>query len=321
MGLLWSGYLSADGFDVELITHKPALTKPFCSVTIQQLNTTLILGTADIDISATHKICSPIKVTSSLKPNNNSSAIRLLLVAVKAHQVVTAVTSILDRITAETSIILLQNGMGADNELIEAIPCIHPEQIINAVITHGAMKVDDKTTINSQYTHEYQVLHTGLGKTWLGQRNPLDSKRQQQLKKFIQSTLCTDWKDEIEPVLWQKLLINSVINPLTAILNCRNGDLLLPNAKPMLLKLLQESITIASKSGQHFILTEEAARLYEVIMKTASNYSSMHQDIKYNRVTEISYINGFLVKQAHLLGVDCPMNEMLSQIMMCKTQS
>lgn len=53
------------------------------------------------------------------------------------------------------------------------------------------------------------------------------------------------------------------------------------------------------------------ARVYDVVSKTANNSSSMRQDIKLNRPTEIDFINGFIVEQAKKLNIATPENEVL----------
>ena len=47
---------------------------------------------------------------------------------------------------------------------------------------------------------------------------------------------------------------------------------------------------------------------------TASNTSSMLQDVRAGRETEIDYINGYIVDRGTQLGIECPHNRRVIQM-------
>ena len=49
----------------------------------------------------------------------------------------------------------------------------------------------------------------------------------------------------------------------------------------------------------------------QVITATANNYSSMHQDIRFKRQTEIAFINGYISTKAEELNIKVPHNQRL----------
>jgi 2-dehydropantoate 2-reductase len=55
-------------------------------------------------------------------------------------------------------------------------------------------------------------------------------------------------------------------------------------------------------------------KVEEVCRLTAENYSSMYQDVKYLRKTEIDYINGAIVSEGKKNGVDTPLNRSVTSI-------
>lgn len=63
--------------------------------------------------------------------------------------------------------------------------------------------------------------------------------------------------------------------------------------------------------GLHTDKAQLVDYIYGIIHSTASNYSSMLQDIRNKRRTEIDYITGYLIKQARAHGLSTPENDRL----------
>ena len=116
-------------------------------------------------------------------------------------------------------------------------------------------------------------------------------------------------------LLWGKLVINAAINPLTAILRVPNGELLeRPSARELLAEAAREAAMVAEKLGINLPYTDPVMAAEDVARKTASNLSSMLQDVLGGRVTEIEAINGMIVHNGEKTGVDTPVNRMLWQL-------
>ena len=55
--------------------------------------------------------------------------------------------------------------------------------------------------------------------------------------------------------------------------------------------------------------------VHQVITATANNFSSMHQDLKFKRHTEVEFINGYVTSKAAELNIEVPHNlRLLEQI-------
>jgi 2-dehydropantoate 2-reductase len=117
--------------------------------------------------------------------------------------------------------------------------------------------------------------------------------------------------DGILNYVWSKLLINAGINALTAIHQCPNGKLL--ESDDMVAKLtaaVKEGEAVAQAMG--IILPEDPlAMTIDVCKKTARNISSMLQDVRNSRPTEIDSINGEIVAAGKTHNVPVPVNEEL----------
>ena len=111
---------------------------------------------------------------------------------------------------------------------------------------------------------------------------------------------------EFEREVWRKALVNAAINPVTAARGVTNGELLEEPRRTEALRLLGEALAVARAVGFDFT-SEEVTRDFERIVRaTASNRSSMLQDLDRGRPTEIDAISGEILREAAAHGLDLP---------------
>jgi 2-dehydropantoate 2-reductase len=128
-------------------------------------------------------------------------------------------------------------------------------------------------------------------------------------------------REDIEAALWEKLVINVGINPLTALLRVPNGALLqLPEAWEVAAAAAAEAQAVAQASGYN-LSGDPAARLRQVCANTATNRSSMLQDILAGRPTEIEALNAQVSTRGRVLGLATPVNDLLTLLMRAAAQS
>ena len=114
---------------------------------------------------------------------------------------------------------------------------------------------------------------------------------------------------------WGKLAVNAGINALTAILRVPNGRLLeRPEALTLLESAANEVAAVAHAKGVELPFPDAAAEARRVAGATASNLSSMLQDVLRGAPTEIDAINGAVVREGARLGVPTPANETLLRL-------
>ena len=111
--------------------------------------------------------------------------------------------------------------------------------------------------------------------------------------------------------------MNAGINALTAILRDRpNGRLLeRPEALTLLEAAANEVASVARAKGIELPFPDAAAEARRVARATASNLSSMLQDVLRGAPTEIDAINGAVVREGARLGVPTPANETLLRLL------
>lgn len=116
-------------------------------------------------------------------------------------------------------------------------------------------------------------------------------------------------------LIWGKLVINSAINPLSAILQLKNGDLLNHPARRLLMaELASETAAVAAGQGISLPYPDPVAATEQVARRTAGNRSSMFQDVLRGAPTEIDAINGAIVNLGQSLGIPTPYNACMAHL-------
>ena len=114
---------------------------------------------------------------------------------------------------------------------------------------------------------------------------------------------------DVESLIWGKLVINAAINPLTALLRVKNGELLeSPHARELMHTLVRETAQVAEAEGITLPFENPIEMAEEVARKTGANTSSMLQDVLRGAPTEIDAICGAVVKTAEKHGLKTPLN-------------
>lgn len=223
-------------------------------------------------------------------PYELQSPIDVLIVACKAFSASNAVESVSQYLTKQSVVVLLQNGMGSQQEIAQRYPHI---PIYACSSTEGAYKTDAST-----------LIHAGKGINRVGAITDCADK----------STLVAalpankfQWFDDINTVLMQKLIVNCAINPLTVLYQCKNGGLL---DDKQALQHMQRVCTELDQMTQALDLCIPTAfsLATDVCQTTRENFSSMYQDWQNNKQTEIEFITGYMVKTCQSLGINCPEN-------------
>jgi 2-dehydropantoate 2-reductase len=250
-----------------------------------------------LTIKGKTKLNVKIKAESSFKNINFSPD--LLILTVKSFDTKSAIKQAKKIIYNDTKILSLQNGL--DN--IEKISThIKSENIIAGITTHGTF-----------FSKPGIIEHTGLGITILGDINKTKTDFLDTIIKiFNQAAIETRESKNISEDIWSKAIINSSINPLTSIFQCKNGYLLEnPILENLLENICKESTSIANVHGFDFSDDDMIKQTKDVIKNTGKNYSSMLQSLRKCKKTEIESINGILASIGRKYHVNTTLNDFL----------
>jgi 2-dehydropantoate 2-reductase len=240
-----------------------------------------------------------------------------VIVTTKAYQAVDAVQSLLEleMIGESTRVILLCNGALSVRDKLKEKVSTDWKNLILGTTTNGAYQNEMSKSDDLYY---YNVV-----KTFLEHHNPNNSDLVDLANLWTQSGLnCQTLSSrDMDLILWQKLAANCVINPLTALHQCYNGDLLLDPSVPEILHHVIEEVSqvaqqvIPQTEESNNELSEKSLQnfVYQVMEDTRSNKSSMLQDVIQKKQTEVDDLNGYIVRKGRELGLECPANEELCE--------
>ncbi|EPE24296.1 6-phosphogluconate dehydrogenase C-terminal [Glarea lozoyensis ATCC 20868] len=126
----------------------------------------------------------------------------------------------------------------------------------------------------------------------------------------------------------EKMIVWSIIGPLTVIFDCSNKQLLHNyNATKTMAPLLEEMIQIvrvlpelahSPKTQQHFTQEYLQPIIISNLKKTKSNTSTMLQAVRKGKRTGIEFYNEYFVRRAIELGLPCAQNQMMIDMVKAK---
>jgi len=217
-----------------------------------------------------------------------------------AADVAEATRTILPALAPESLLVALQNGIAHHPILTELL---HASWALG-VTAQGATLLGPG-----------QVRHGGDGPTILGFLGEVDNAAHGRLQAatdlLCRAGIATTVSHDIRAAAWNKLIVNAGINALTAIENCANGELLnRPAALATLKAAVLEAAKVAKACGIQ-VNPDPVSMTVSVCLQTRNNISSMLQDIRQGRQTEVEAINGAILRQAQTLGIPAPVNQAL----------
>jgi len=230
-------------------------------------------------------------------------SIGLAFICVKAYDVGKVLSELIKLLNKDSILVMCQNGLGS-TELAER--ALGPNNVLQAIIGFGASRIS-----------MYEVRLTGVSPSYVGPKRSGASATLHAAAEYVSKLLGAIkfiYVDESEGYRWVKLGVNAGINPVTAILNVKNGFV---NAnvcaRNVALAAANEVKEVASAKNISLPADPRDA-LLNVARDTAENYSSMLQDIRLGKRTEVDYINGSVYLEGLKVGKACPVNYTLWSI-------
>lgn len=274
LGCLFAGKLAKAGFRVHLIDYKQ-----------ERVNRLIKNGIEIIEGDKSEQY--HVHVNTHIPTMQD-----LVIVLVKSYSTANLI------LPPDTPILTLQNGLGNVETLCKKTGS---ENILAGITTEASTLIE-----------EGKVRHTACGTTVFGSWTTASVQEPKEILE--RAGFYVEVTNSPSQVIWEKTAINAGINPLTAILNIPNGMLLkIREARELLRELVIEASKVAGTEGYRFSrsLVELAE---EVCEKTADNISSMLQDIRAGKRTEIDAISGEIMRRGTSSFLSTPRTKVVYQL-------
>ncbi len=224
---------------------------------------------------------------------------RYALVLVKAWQTERAARQLSGCLAEDGVALTLQNGLGNDTILARTLRLAQGDALDLPRVARGV------TTLGATLLAPGLVRLGGEGPVSL-ESHPRLSPLEEMIRRagFVVNVV-----DDVQSLVWGKLVVSSAINPLTALLRVKNGELLeRPSARALMGELARETAGVAKMLGVALPFPGPERAAEEVAQRTAGNQSSMLQDVLRGAPTEIDAINGAVVHLAEEGNLQVPVN-------------
>ncbi|KAI8148882.1 ketopantoate reductase PanE/ApbA C terminal-domain-containing protein [Fennellomyces sp. T-0311] len=241
-----------------------------------------------------------------------------VIVATKAQHAVKAIGSIKPYLSKQSTLILLQNGMGVVDDLLQELwPGSERENapaFVLGVNRHSVMRSEPFFILhNSGWDSPVNGIYVGAIPGAPAQASVVMQAMAD--AKDVNVTIM-EWAD-LQRAMLRKLVLNAAINAMAGLLECSSGWAV---ENPYCNEVLR---LVCEEAGQ--VLTElddTVDELYAMVCRSLTisgpNTCSTVQDVKARRLTEIEYINGYICRRAEEKKIAVPTNKLLVTLIHAK---
>jgi 2-dehydropantoate 2-reductase len=282
MGCLFAAGLKRAGFKVTLLDYLPQRAQ---QIKNQGIEVQGVTGDYTVKVPA-------VANSISIQPD-------VVLICVKSYQTKQAAKIIKPWLSPEAFVVTLQNGVG-NLEILEEI--FGKEKVFGGITAHGSTLLGPG-----------KIRHAGQGETIIGPEKEPNAPLENIVSAFNTAGFKTRSINNVVDLIWGKLIINVGINALTAITRLKNGRLAEFNGTRRIMEhAVKEAVTVAHAKNIRLPYSDPFARVLEVCRDTAENIASMLQDVLKERMTEVEFINGAIVREGKKMGIPTPVNHTLT---------
>lgn len=209
-------------------------------------------------------------------------------------------------VTENTTIVLIQNGLGVEDPITERFP----DNPIVSIVAYIGTSQNEPGKITMVGKESLVV-----GK-YLAAKRKSDKERAAFIELLKKGDVEVQIVEDVEKVRWQKLFWNAAFSPVCAMTGMNTTELLAnKEALKASTQVMREVIDAANAYGYNFDHEEQMNAMISRTEATARNYKpSMQLDKERNSPMEVEVILGVPLKRAKAKGLNVPHLEFIYSI-------
>ena len=232
----------------------------------------------------------------------------LIVLGVKRYDVDGALEQLRPVLSSNTTLLTLQNGVDTEARIQELLP--------NIPVLAGVAYIYSKIAKPGVIEH-YKKGAIAIGR-WPGAAAGHMIETVQSV--FERGGIPCQVVQDVRRVKWEKMCWNVAFNPLTVLINDNVSKALsYPELLTVIERLVDETVAVASGEGVT-LAPDMAKKTIQWSQEIRDIHTSMYDDWKAGRPTEIKYLNGYIVDRAKALGIPVPANEMVVALIKALTE-
>ncbi|WP_436348484.1 ketopantoate reductase family protein [Natronorubrum sp. FCH18a] len=283
LGCLFGGRLALAGHEVWLLHHRQAA--------VDRLNEQGLRIDSD---GTTHRVAVPATTDAA-----DVGHADLVIVFVKSHVTESALEQHAACIGPDTAVLSLQNGLRHDERLREFVG---DRRAIAGVTYQGAVMEEPG-----------RVRHTSDGVSTFGGGDTTTVRNV--ARTLSEAALPAEVVDDPTTHIWSKQLISLPVKPLASLTRLSNGELVdCDETRAVMEFVVEEAIAVADAKGIELTTDDPMDEIVRTCRASYSHDSSMLQDVRAERKTELDEVNGALVEMGREEGVDVSVNALLTRL-------
>ena len=231
----------------------------------------------------------------------------LIILAVKAYDLDEVMAQIEPVLTDRTVILTLQNGIDTEDRIIA--------QLKRDCVVGGV------AFIYSKIVAPGLIDHYKKGNVAIGELMGHESDRIVQIRElFTKAGIPCQLSKDIRRSKWEKMCWNCVFNPLTVLIDDKVSRALEHPEMMHVIRQIVGEISAVSAAVKVPLPADMPDRVVKWTQEIRDIHTSMYDDWKAGRQTEIRNLNGYIVDQGRALGIPTPVNEALTAMIKTLTE-
>ena len=231
----------------------------------------------------------------------------LIILAVKAYDLDEVMTQLEPVLTERTVILTLQNGIDTEDRIISRL---HRDCVVGGV-----------AFIYSKIVEPGVIEHYKRGGVAIGELMGHKSERVSQIAEmFKQAGISCQLSEDIRKSKWEKMCWNCVFNPLTVVIDDKVAKALDHPEMAGVIRQIVGEVAAVSAAVKVPLAPDMAEKVVKWTQELRDIHTSMYDDWKAKRPTEIDYLNGYIVRVGRELGIPTPVNEALTAMVKTITE-